>query len=505
MKLTSPKKISFDSDAINPVLEGARIIAEAVSSTMGPKGNLVTYQDPGSLWPVATKDGVSVARKIFLKDPEQNLGAMMVMQSANRQLYDVGDGTTLTTLLAYLFLEYVSSDPEVNIDKLEVKIDEIIQHLEDSKLSCDTVEKVTAVATIASNGDVELGDMIGRSVFDVGTHGLVLCEKSLSNSTSVEKIDGYQFDSGIEYPVFINSIQKVAYEDFNPLILVTDHEIAWGRQLIPLLERLAKTPEYTADHRPIVIFSPSIRDEALSMIIKNYTAKVIYIVPIHPQGIGIERQHCLLDIAAITGATYISEESGIRLEDVQFSHLGRCEKITSKRGKTILIGSSPLREKRLELLKLTSESVSIDDYERKIVSRSMAKISGAISIIKVGGYSETEQNERMDRVDDAIRASRAALESGVVAGGGIALFNAYAETPVSDNHHFHSIFRAPMEKIFRTSFKDFDTDRVALNKKMIDAGIFDPFKVVKFALLNAFSVAKTLGRTKVLITPIEEK
>lgn len=541
MKISDPKQITFNQDARNKILEGTRKMAEAVGATMGPGGRLVLYRDPGFLYPIATKDGVSVARRVFLPDAEENMASMMVMQAANRQLEESGDGTTLTCVLAHEFIraayEVMGSGDDVEefLYHLESVIKSVINKMSLSSRMCRDVEKLSKVATIATNGDRSLGNLIAEAVYKVGEYGQVLCEKGQTHETIVEYLKGYQLETGIEYVEFITNAVSGSFEARDALVLVTDHDIAWARQLLPLLERIAKSPNWDPGV-PLVIFTPTIRDEALQVVVKNFVDRKFLCVPIKPQGIATEKKFCLADIAAITGAKYISSEGGIRLEDVMISMLGKTQKITSRKNKTVILGAKD--EKRREFLKATIVNTQ-DNYEKELAQKSLAKLEGSVAVISVGGHTESEQNEVIDRVDDAIRAARSALEEGVVDGGGVAILSAAYDSfnMIKEANQFPlswllprrltieekaasvmlEVAKSPITRILRNFNKDphhvvqkvLENDEIGYHistgeisgRSMSALGIIDPLKVIRTALLNSYSVAKTLIRTAVLISP----
>ena len=510
--LTAPKYINT-TDSFESLMAGAKIICDAVTATMGPRGRLVTYRQPGVLYPVATKDGVSVARMCFLRDPEENIGAMMMMQAANRQVRDTGDGTTLVCLLAYkiMCLIWAGHNPA----EIEKVLHDAIKRIEKLATPCTDVKTLSQVATIAANGDEQLGAFIAEAVYKTGKNGIVLCEKSPSNQTYIEYQNGYQFQSGIQFSDFINAPQKGAFETDSPLIVVTDHELAWGTDVRQFLEKVIPTPAYQSNPRPIVIFSPDVKDEVLQIFVKNF--KQLPICPIKPFGIGTERKACLADIAAITGATYVTDESGIRINDITFEMLGTCKKISSRNALTVIVGDRHEKDRRIESLKVQLENTKNDEFQASIIRNSIAKLSGAVAVVFVGGYSETEQRETMDRVDDAIRAAKSAMEEGVVPGGGVTL--------LQNIEGFPDLSRAPITKILQNAgLEESEIDHIVrvlettngagykidspgtlTEENMSELGIIDPVKVVRTAILNAFSVAKTMSHVSVIITPLEEK
>jgi chaperonin GroEL len=505
MKFTN-KKFKFNKEAIDALLEGAKVVYDAVRITMGPAGKLVV-SDQKSVYPTATKDGVTVASMIKLKDPFKDLGAQLLIQAARRQVTESGDGTTLTIVLAYAMLKYgidaiVSGcyNSTVLIYDMEHNLKEAIGRLKEISKQVTNKKELESVATIACNGNKEIGEMIAKAITKVGKYGIVSKSKSLNTKNYVTFTNGYEWNRGIEHQNFMTDNGSLNIQD--PYILVTDKPISWGSDLIKVCG-IVKT-------EPLVIIAENVKDEALLAIMKSkekgYNISVISI-----GGIGLESKYKLEDIAALTGATLISDESGVDItKNIELKHFGTCKKISSFfRYKTAIFGTDAT--KRVEGLKSRLKTVD-NSYEAEIIKESIAKLTGGIAIIHVGGNSETEQEELLDRVDDAILATRAAQEEGIVAGGGVALIKLQGNNPSS----FLSIFKTPIKQILENAdFPGFDDisfcksllngggysleSRESTSESMIEQNIIDPTKVIRTALLNSFSVVKMMLQSRVLV------
>jgi chaperonin GroEL len=528
----TPKSFRFSKEARDKLLSGARIVHDAVGATMGPSGQLVAFNMPTSLYPALTKDGVSVASMIALKDEQENIGAMMLIQAARKQVIEAGDGTTLTVILSYKIFSKGVDALGKGTDFVEITrgIREATKRLETiirNHARTSTPADIVHIATIATNNDVQLGHIIADAVNKTGIHGIVAYAKSDTDQHKCEFVDGYQWNSGIEYKEFTNSPNGLFLE--NPLILVTDQVISYADELVPIIARIqeyypGKKPD---KFPPLVIIGREVRGDAMTAIIGNLTKELCFIYHIRPGG-GLmtkEQEYCLRDICALTGAAYISEKSGIRIKDVSYAQLGTCAQLVSGREKTVLravINKSKAVEERIKFLKDTKANIT-DELEKKYCDTSIAKLLGGMATIMVGGKTSSEQQEVMDRVDDAIKSCRAAQEEGIVRGGGVAMLTAFREfVPENKGEQILAdVLLYPAEKILGNAhIKDskkiieniidgkcngynIETGKVA--KDMFDMGIVDPAKVVVNALKNAASVAALMLQTDVIITDLKGK
>lgn len=494
---------------------------------MGPYGRLVIFNDIARLWPVATKDGVSVAHRIKIPRGIKQLGADMVIQAANRQLRSVGDGTTLTCVLASAFSQYIRKHGDID----DVIIDTLINRIRISSHKIKSEQQLIETATVSANNDDTLGTLVGSAVWKTGIDGVVVAAREFGGGTRVEYESGYNFKSGIAYSEFVNA-KSGGFESRKCYAIVTDNELAWGRQVVSGITKILNNEEYQTNPLPIVIFAPVIRDEALAVIVKNFTEKKAALVPIVPEGEqnSSESDWCLADIAAITGANLISSKAGKRFEDLSFSDLGTIDRIQSRSNSTVIVNESSDISARIDFLETVMASEP-ETLKYELSKRSKARLSGAVATIHVGGENDTEINERLDRVDDSIRATKAALANGVVDGGGMALLRAaYSMThsKINGNKLSSELFNTliePVNRIFKNADKnpkkiikksiklindnrnvgyDVETSSVT-SESMTEMGITDPLDVITNALKNALSVARTINRCAVSISDIEEK
>lgn len=505
--VTDPKRLFFKKKAQKKIREGVRKVSEAVTATMGPNGRHVLYRGPESIFPICTRDGVSVAKRMFLEDAEENLAALTVMQACLKQLRESGDGTTLTCLMSYVFLNFLIKTRKTK--QLTETVNRVINAIQHEAIPCDTLGDLINVAYVACAGDSDLARIVADSV-NRTRNGIVICERSSGSDTKLEFVEGYTFTSGIEYVEFVNMHEKGNYDSPSPMVLVTDHEIAYIQQLIPFFKAFSSSG--IEPSTPLVIVCPDVRDEALKFLIKARTESKLNVVFMKPQGIGREKRHCLLDIAALTNARFVSQESGIRVQDITVEMLGTAKRIVSDRQKTIIYPESQTK-KRDRIAELTAHRTQLEEgYDSELIDMSLAKLQGQIAILKIGGHSETEQTEILDRADDAIRACRAALEEGVVRGGGCALIHV-AYNLINVDADIRRLFTAPVRKILKNSGESWLGIEMKIHRLITDSqysyfndeGIVDPVKVIRTALLNSLSVAKALASVDVTITPIEKK
>lgn len=515
------KEIRFNKHALNKIYNGVHKVYSAVSPTMGPAGNLVIFDDMGTVYPRSTKDGVTVAQQVSLEDHAENQGASLLIQAANRQVNDSGDGTTLVVVLAHeMIKEGIKAmkrgvNPTLLREGIDTQIKIVISHLKRMSISVDE-KGITNVARIATNGNVMLAKLISDAVNKVGKEGLVTKERAKNtNQHEVEYAEGYEFACGNIYREFVNN-NKGTCELESPLVIVSDKPLAWGKDL----EHIAKL----VDKRPTAIFCETIKDEALQGMVNN-VKNGYRIIPIRPGALPMERRYRLADIAALTGAFYMSDHTAMDYKDLKEEHLGTCERIVSRPKKTVLFGGDKESiERRVKELKLT-RGIKDDEQELEYIDKSIAKLKGGMAIIRVGGSSETEQDEILDRVDDAIHACKSAQEEGIVAGGGVALLQILNKlTNIFSNKDksmgatvVNKALEAPARKILSNAdikpnkFIDEIKKSSALGynlfarsllrvQSMVGFEVIDPTKVLRTGLLNASSVAKMVLQSKVLIS-----
>ena len=524
------KQVTFGADSRTKLVEGVNILANAVKVTLGPKGrNVVIEKSFGS--PVVTKDGVTVAKEIELEDKLQNMGAQMVKEVASKTADKAGDGTTTATVLAQSIVKegvkYVTAgmnpmDLKRGIDKA---VNAAIIELEKISKPCDTSKEITQVASISANSDESIGRIIADAMERVGKDGVITVEDGKGLQNELEVVEGMQFDRGYLSPYFINNAEKQEASLDDPYILITDKKVANIRDLLPVLEGVAK------QGKPLLIIAEDVEGEALATLVVNNMRGILRTVAVKAPGFGDRRKAMLEDIAILTKGTVISEEVGLQLEKATLEHLGRANRVEVNKDNTIVIGgagSTDSIQNRVKALRVQIEEAT-SDYDKEKLQERVAKLAGGVAVIKVGAATETEMKEKKDRIDDALHATRAAVEEGIVAGGGVALIRAKqaisslrGSNPDQDAG-IRIILRA-MEEPLRTIVSNAgDSADVVLNKvaegkdnfgfnasnggygDMVDMGVIDPTKVTKTALVNAASVAGLLLTTDCAIHQVPEK
>ena len=525
------KNITFDTNARDSLRKGVDALANAVKVTLGPKGrNVVIEKKFGG--PSITKDGVSVAKEIELEDALENMGAQMVKEVASKTADIAGDGTTTATVLAQAIitsgLKNVAAganpmDLKRGIDKAVESIVEDIQR--QSKAVGNSYEMIEQVATISANNDNIIGGLIAQAMEKVKTEGVITVEEAKGTDTTVEVVEGMQFDRGYLSPYFITDADKMETELDNPYILIYDKKISTMKDLLPILEQTAKAG------RPLMIIAEDVDGEALSTLVVNKIRGSLKVSAVKAPGFGDRRKAMLEDIAILTNATVISEERGFTLEAASIDMLGSCEKIVTDKDNTTIIngeGESDSIKARVNQIKSQIESTT-SDYDREKLQERLAKLAGGVAVLYVGAASEMEMKEKKDRVDDALAATRAAVEEGIVAGGGVAIVRAAKKLEKLSGENddeqtgINIIERAieePLRQIVENAgmegsvivskVKDGKND-FGFNAKteefenMMKAGIIDPAKVVRVALQHASSVAGMLLTTECVISDIPEE
>ena len=529
------KQISFGSEAREKLLSGVNQLADAVVSTLGPSGRNVFIQQQGGN-PTSTKDGVTVAKEVELEDPIENTGAQAVKQVAIESARLAGDGTTTATLLAREIYSQGLSELE-NSNAVEIKrgIDiatkEVIKYLRDdySKEVTDE-EQIKQVATISGNNDPEVGNLIATAMEKVGRDGLVTIEESKTGETYLETVEGMQFNRGYKSPYFVTDNNTMTSVLNNPLILITDKRLMNIKEMLPLLESVSQ------QNKDLLIIADDIDGEALSTLVVNKMRGILRVVAVKAPEFGDKKKAMLEDIAALTGGTVVSEEKGMKLDKFDLQWFGNSRKVTVGKDDTTIVDGKGTEEaitKRIEELKEQIEN-TVSPYEIEILQDRLAKLIGGVAMIHVGGHTEVEMREKKDRVDDALHATKAALQEGILPGGGIALLNAsfhLRENPLVASHPdqekgFDIVMRAirkPFEQILLNAGETQEViesreetllagdkwqgfnPRVGEYVDMLTEGIIDPTKVTRLALENAASVAGTMLITECVITTIKEK
>lgn len=528
----SAKQISYKEEAREALKRGVDKIANAVKVTLGPKGRNVLL-DRGFGSPVITKDGVTVAKEIELKNKFENIGAELIKEVASKTNDIAGDGTTTATVLAQAIVAEGFSAVASGANPLVLKrgmdkaADWVIAFLEKRKQAV-TKTNLKEVASISAN-DPEIGALIAEVFNEVGKEGVVTVEESQSSDMSTELVEGMQFDRGwvSHYMVTNTERMEAVYDD--PYILVTDKKISSIQDIVPLLEKIAK-----GGKRGLVIIAEDVDGDALPTLVLNKLRGIFNSLAVKAPGFGDRKKEMLEDIAIITGATVITEEKGMKMDSVEIEHLGRARRVVAGKEKTTIVGGAGKKqaiEKRVSQLK-TQLAESKSEFDREKLQERIAKLSGGVAVIKVGATTETELKEKKFRVEDAVNATRAALEEGILPGGGLALFEASKElnikaikgvSEVGDESRgvmlIKSVLEKPLRSIAENAGKDSnevvsrvfgETAGVGLNAAtgeyvdMIKAGIIDPLKVVKTSLTNAVSVASMILTTEAVVTDSPE-
>jgi chaperonin GroEL len=527
------KQIKFDAEARNGLKNGVDALANAVKVTLGPKGrNVVIDKKFGS--PAITKDGVTVAKEIELKDPIENMGAQMVKEVASKTADIAGDGTTTATVLAQAIvnagLKNVAAganpmDLKRGIDKAVGKVVATLKSI--SKAVGDDFGKIEQVATISANNDSEIGKLIAQAMQKVGKEGVITVEEAKGTEDELKTVEGMQFDRGYQSPYFVTNTEKMEAELSNPFILIHDKKISSMKDMLPVLEKTAQTG------RPLLIISEEVEGEALATLVVNKIRGTLKVAAVKAPGFGDRRKAMLEDIAVLTGGTVISEEKGFKLDMADLSHLGQAEKVTIDKDNTTLVNGKGDAEEiklRVQQIKAQIESTT-SDYDKEKLQERLAKLAGGVAVIYVGAMSEVEMKEKKDRVDDALHATRAAVEEGIIPGGGVALIRCIealegVSTLNDDEATGVAIVRKALESPLRqivvnageadgsivvervkAGKDDFGYNaRTDVFENLYAAGVIDPTKVARVALENASSVAGMLLTTEcVLVDEPEEQ
>lgn len=523
------KEIIFSDDARNRLYAGVRKLNDAVKVTMGPRGRNVLLQKSFGA-PAITKDGVTVAKEIELKDTLENMGASLVREVASKTNDQAGDGTTTATVLAHAIFKEGLRNVTAGANPIEVKrgMDKfsaaIIEELKKSSKKVNGKKEIAQVATISANNDGAVGDLIADAMEKVGKDGVITVEEAKSINDELTVVEGMQFDRGYLSPYFITNAEKMLVELGSPLVLLFDKKITNLKDLLPVLEQVQKSG------KPLLIIAEDIEGEALATLVVNKLRGVLNISAVKAPGFGDRRKAMLEDIAILTGGTVISEELGRTLESASMADLGQAERIVIDKDNTTIVGGAGKKKdidaRVLQIKAQIAETTS--DYDKEKLQERMAKLSGGVAVIKVGAATETEMKEKKDRVDDALNATKAAVDEGIVIGGGAALIRAGLSVKLAlsgDELIGADIVKralfAPLRQIAENA--GFDAGVVAnaveqnKDKKfgfnaangeyvnMFEAGIIDPVKVERIALQNAVSVASLLLTTEATVSEIKEE
>ncbi len=523
------KEIHFSDNARTGLFAGVTKLADAVKVTMGPRGRNVLIQKSYGA-PHITKDGVSVAREIELSDTLENMGAQLVKEVASNTADEAGDGTTTATVLAHSIFKEGLRNVTAGANPIEIKrgmdraCQAIIDELKSMSLEVQNKEKIAQVATISANSDETIGNLIAEAMERVGKDGVITVEEAKGIEDELEVVEGMQFDRGYLSPYFVTNTEKMTCEIDEPLILLTDGKITSLKDLVPVLEQIQQTG------RPLLIVADDVEGEALSTLVLNKLKGVLNITAVKAPGFGDRKKAMLQDIAILTGATVITDELGLTLEKTTLEQLGQCSKVVIDKDNTVIVngkGDPKAVEARISEIKIQMENTT-SDYDKEKLQERLAKLSGGVAVIKVGAATETEMKEKKDRVDDALSATKAAVDEGIVIGGGAALIKAGAKVNLElegDQQIGAEIIlraiTAPMKQIANNAGYDAGVVVNEVMKSentsygfnaatgeyvdMLEEGIIDPLKVSRVALLNATSVSSLLLTTEATISDIKEE
>ncbi len=523
------KEIHYSDNARNALAEGVQKLTDAVKVTMGPRGrNVLIQRSYGA--PIITKDGVSVAREIELQNPLEDMGAQLVKQVSANTADEAGDGTTTATVLANAIFSEGLRNITAGANPVEVKrgmdkaMAEILTHLTAASMKVAGKKEIAQVASISANSDTTIGDMIAEAMDKVGQDGVITVEEAKGISDELDVVEGMQFDRGYLSPYFITNTEKMTAEIEQPFILMFDGKISNLKDLLPVLEQVQKT------NRPMLIIAEDVEGEALATLVVNKMRGILNITAVKAPGFGDRRKAMLQDIAILTGGQIISEEIGRTLVSTTIQDLGQASRVVIDKDNTVIvngIGSKEAVASRIAEIKTQMETTS-SEYDKEKLQERLAKLSGGVAVIKVGAATETEMKEKKDRVDDALAATKAAVEEGIIIGGGAALVRAAAKVSLPELEGDQKIgceiilraVKAPIKQIavnagfdagvVVNAIENAESDTLGFNAAtgeyvdMFKEGIIDPLKVARVALTNATSVASMLLTTEATIHPIPE-
>jgi chaperonin GroEL len=525
------KEVKFSSDARSRMLKGVETLADAVRITLGPKGrNVLLDKSFGA--PRITKDGVTVAKEIELSDKFENMGAQMVREVASKTADSAGDGTTTATVLAHAIVREGTKAVAAGMNPMDLKrgidmaVSLVVDSLGKTSKRVSTSKEIAQVGTISANGDQEVGDMIAQAMERVGNEGVITVEEAKGMDTELDVVEGMQFDRGYTSPYFVTNADKMTCDMENPYILIHEKKLSGLQPLLPILEQIVQAG------RPLLIIAEDIEGEALATLVVNKLRGGMKVAAVKAPGFGDRRKSMLEDIAILTDGQVISEDLGIKLENVTMDMLGTAKKISlTKEETTIIEGAGKKKDiqGRCSQIRAQIEETS-SEYDKEKLQERLAKLAGGVAVIRVGGATETEVKERRDRVDDALHATRAAVEEGVVAGGGAALLysvNALKKTTGENTDQdvgidiVRRVLQSPLRQIAENAGHDgavvagkmldqkdrnygFDAQKEVYTD-MVKAGIIDPTKVVRTALQDASSVAGLLITTEAMVAEKPEK
>jgi chaperonin GroEL len=525
------KEVRFSQDARERMLHGVDVLANAVRVTLGPKGrNVVLEKSFGA--PRITKDGVTVAKEIELEDKFENMGAQMVREVASKTSETAGDGTTTATILAQAIVKEGAKSVAAGANPMDLKrgidlaVNTIINELSTKSKKVTSSEEIAQVGTISANGDHDIGAMIAKAMQKVGNDGVITVEEAKSLETELDVVEGMQFDRGYISPYFITDADKMRVELESPYILINEKKLSNLQTILPLLEAVVQSG------KPLLVIAEDVEGEALATLVVNKLRGGLKVAAVKAPGFGDRRKAMLQDIAVLTGGQVISEDLGIKLENVTLDMLGRAKKIVITKDDTTIVGGAGKKadiEARIAQIKQQIEDTT-SDYDREKLQERLAKLSGGVAVIKVGGVTEVEVKEKKDRVDDALNATRAAVEEGILPGGGVALIRSQKaldklNTANDDQKVGVAIVRRALQAPARQIAENAGEDGAVVVGKIVDKddyafgynaatgeygnlvkqGVIDPAKVVRTALQDAASVAGLLITTEAMVAELPKK
>ena len=527
----SAKEVRFATDARDKMLRGVDILANAVKVTLGPKGrNVVLEKSYGA--PRITKDGVTVAKEIELEDKFENMGAQMVREVASKTSDQAGDGTTTATVLAHAIVREGAKAVAAGMNPMDLKrgidlaVDAVVDELKKNTKKLTSNEEIAQIATISANGDKEIGRFLADAMKKVGNEGVITVEEAKSLNTELEVVEGMQFDRGYISPYFVTNAEKMRVEMDDPYIFIHEKKLSALQPMLPLLEAVVQSG------KPLLMIAEDIEGEALATLVVNRLRAGLRIAAVKAPGFGDRRKAMLQDIAILTGGNFISEELGTKLENVTLAMLGRAKKVTIDKDNTTIVSGAGKKseiEARIKQIRTEIEDTT-SEYDREKLQERLAKLAGGVAVIRVGGATEVEVKERKDRVDDAMHATRAAVEEGILPGGGVALLratSALAKLKLANDdqrHGLESVKRAltwPARQIAENAGEDgsivvgkvletkdyawgFDA-QTGEYANLFAKGIIDPTKVVRSALQDAASIAGLLITTEAMVAEAPKK
>jgi chaperonin GroEL len=525
------KQLLYSDAARAAILRGVNQLADAVKATLGPKGrNAILDKKFGA--PTITKDGVTVAKEIELKNPYENMGAQLVREVASKTSDIAGDGTTTATVLAQAIYREGAKNITAGGNPMEIKrgidraVEVVVQELKKHSKPCQAKTEISQVGTISANNDKTIGDLIAEAMEKVGKDGVITVEEAKSMSTSLDVVEGMQFDRGYISPYFVTNAERMEASLEEPFLLINEKKISSMKDLLPLLEQVAKMG------RPLVIVAEEVEGEALATLVVNKLRGTLNVAAVKAPGFGDRRKAMLEDIAILTGGQVISEELGLKLENIKLTDLGRAKRVTIDKDNTTIVegyGDPKKIEGRVKQIKAQIEETT-SDYDREKLQERLAKIVGGVAVINVGAATETEMKEKKARVEDALHATKAAVEEGIVPGGGVALLRCISalehlkDVPAEQQVGVTIVKRAleePIRQIVENAGAEGSVvvEKVRANSNpsygfnaateeytdLLKAGIIDPTKVTRCALQNAGSVAGLMLTTEVMITELPEE